>query len=253
MQAMNPARTEANRQDVQILVVDDEPEVIDLIRRYFSTHGLKVTGAQDGASMRQALAATGADLVLLDLGLPDQDGLSLLRQLSQDWGGPVIIVTGRGDAVDRVVGLEIGADDYVSKPFDLRELLARVRSVLRRSQQRAPEHSSPATTVLHFDGFELELETRSLRGKGVPIELTTGEFELLKVFAEAPQRVLTRDQLMNAIHGRDSGPFDRAIDVQIGRLRRKIEADPGNPALLKSVRGVGYLLATSVQRSSRKG
>ena len=234
-----------------LLLVDDEPDIFELIRRYFTSHGFRVSGASDGVKMREILALDAPDLVLLDLGLPGEDGLVLIRYLAQHWGGPVIIVTGRGDAVDRVVGLEIGADDYVSKPFDLRELLARVRSVLRRVQALAPPLS--AGGVWRFAGFELDLATRTLRrADGETVPLTTGEFELLKVFVEQPQRVLSRDQLMDALHGRVSGPFDRAIDVQISRLRRKIEVDSANPALLKSVRGAGYTFATTVTRSARQ-
>lgn len=248
-----PALANAQSADSRqhLLLVDDEPDIFELIRRYFTSHGFRVSGAPDGVKMREILAQDPPDLVLLDLGLPGEDGLVLIRYLAQHWGGPVIIVTGRGDAVDRVVGLEIGADDYVSKPFDLRELLARVRSVLRRAQALAPP---PITSALwKFASFELDLATRTLRvtgGETVP--LTTGEFDLLKVFVEQPQRVLTRDQLMSALHGRTSGPFDRAIDAQISRLRRKIEADPANPELLKSVRGAGYTFATAVTRATRK-
>lgn len=234
-----------------LLLVDDEPDVFELIRRYFASHGFRVSGAPDGVKMRELIAQDAPDLVLLDLGLPGEDGLVLIRYLAQHWGGPVIIVTGRGDPVDRVVGLEIGADDYVSKPFDLRELLARVRSVLRRVQAVA----SPSVTdsTWKFAGFELEMAARTLRRvDGVEVPLTTGEFDLLKVFVEQPQRVLSRDQLMNALHGRVSGPFDRAIDVQISRLRRKIETDPASPELLKSVRGAGYTFATTVIRAARR-
>jgi two-component system, OmpR family, response regulator len=186
--------------------------------------------------------------VLLDLGLPDEDGLNLIREL-QRCKIPVIIVSGRGESVERVVGLELGADDYVTKPFDLRELLARIRSVLRRAVGAANEHAN-APPSFEFEGFRLQPEARRLiatDGREVP--LTTGEFDLLFAMVQRPNLVLSRDQLMNSVHGRDAGPYDRAIDVQIGRLRRKIETDPANPRLIKSVRGAGYLFAVAVKRN----
>jgi DNA-binding response OmpR family regulator len=231
-----------------LLVVDDDVDVVDLARRYFSQHGFRVTGASDGHAMRRALADHDVDLVLLDLGLPGEDGLDLTRYLRENWRGPVIIVSGRGDSVDRLVGLELGADDYVSKPFDLRELLARVRSVLRRSGERAPSVEAPSATRVCFAGFVLDHAARKLTTEdGTPVPLTTGEYELLQVFLELPNRVLSRDDLIGRMHGRDAGPFDRSIDMQVGRLRRKIEADPTQPELIKSVRGAGYLFAVRPQ------
>ena len=196
-------------------------------------------------SRAHACARQDIDLVLLDLGLPDGDGLSLLRDFQVFWSGPVIIVSGRGESIERVVGLELGADDYVSKPFDLRELLARVRSVLRRAQSRpAP---AGAARSLDFDGLRLETASRRLLDRdGVDIGLTSGEFDLLLVLLSRPNQVLTRDELMNSLHGREAGPYDRSIDVQIGRLRRKIEPDPSHPSVIKSVRGAGYMLAAHV-------
>lgn len=197
------------------------------------------------------LARETIDLVLLDLGLPDGDGLDFTRQLRRTWQGALIIITGRGDSVDRVVGLELGADDYVTKPFDLRELLARVRSVLRRTATESGADDQSGETTLVFADYLLDLLGRTLRtARGGTIELTTGEYELLRVFVEHPNRVLSRDELMEWIHGRNAGPFDRAIDVQIGRLRRKIEPDPSNPELIKSVRGAGYLLSARVTKRS---
>jgi two-component system, OmpR family, response regulator len=234
-----------------LLVVDDEPEVRELLRRYFEGQQFRVTTVDGGGGLRAAISAGRVDLVLLDLGLPGEDGLALMHWLREHWRGPVVIVTGRGDTVDRVVGLELGADDYVAKPFDLRELLARVRSVLRR----AGEPGMPAPVAVHeerveFAGWTLDAGARTLRdpaGRDVP--LTTGEFDLLRLFVASPQRVLSRDAIMNALHGRDAGPYDRAIDVQVGRLRRKIESDPDKPELLKSVRGAGYVLAAPVRRA----
>ena len=232
----------------RLLVVDDEPKLLDLVRRYFESHGFAIDTASDGKAMRAHVAEHAIDLVLLDLGLPDEDGFALTRWLREHWGGAVIIVTGRGESVDRVVGLELGADDYVTKPFELRELLARVRSVLRRAQT-APATKPPAAT-LGFGDYRLDLGARELIARdGTPVELTSGEFELLRALAERPQVVLSRDELMSRLHGREAGPYDRAIDVQIARLRRKIEADPAHPQIIKSVRGAGYMLAARVERA----
>ena len=233
-----------------LLVVDDDPEILNLIRRYFTAQGFRVSVAADGAAMRSTLAAESVDLVLLDLGLPGEDGFELTRYLREHWRGAVIIVTGRGESVDRVVGLELGADDYVTKPFDLRELLARTRSVLRRTEDRAPAAARAGTErAFAFAGFRLDPQARELRDhSGAPVALTSGEYDLLKVFLEHPNRVLSRDDLMTWLHGRDAGPYDRAIDVQIGRLRRKLEADAASPQIIKSVRGAGYLFAEQVRR-----
>ena len=234
---------------VRLLVVDDDDGVLDMLRRYFTGQGFEVSAAANGAEMREALAQTNVDLVLLDLGLPGEDGFELTRQLRKSWNGALIIITGRGESVDRVVGLELGADDYVTKPFDLRELLARVRSVLRRAAPAAAAGDAASQVALQFGNFLLIPQSRTLRTTdGATIALTTGEFELLRVFVEHPNRVLSRDDLMERIHGRNAGPFDRAIDVQIGRLRRKIESDPANPELIKSVRGAGYLFSARVSR-----
>jgi len=228
-----------------ILVIDDDAEIGVLLTRYFASHGYRVTVAGDGAQSRSCLRSQHVDLVLLDLGLPDADGLTLLREFQAFWSGPVIVVSGRGESIERVVGLELGADDYVSKPFDLRELLARVRSVLRRthSQQRP----NGAVRSLDFDGLRLETGSRRLLDRhGVDIGLTAGEFDLLMVLLSRPNQVLTRDELMSSLHGREAGPYDRSIDVQVGRLRRKIESDPSRPSVIKSVRGAGYMLAANV-------
>jgi len=246
VQAANPSPP-APTQPAHLLVVDDDPDIVLLIVRYFSTHGFRVTSAADGNAMREAIAREPVDLVLLDLGLPGEDGLELTRYLRERWRGPIIIVTGRGESVDRVVGLELGADDYVTKPFDLRELLARIRSVLRRMAERVPAGTGGAFA---FAGFRLDPRSRELRDPaGTIVDLTSGEYALLKLLVEHPNRVLSRDDLMSWTHGRDAGPYDRAIDVQIGRLRRKIETDPAEPALIKSVRGAGYLFAAKVTRA----
>ena len=246
---MSAVTTLASQSPQHLLVVDDDEEIVALAGRYFAMHGFRVSGAADGTAMRRVLAEQAVDLVLLDLGLPGEDGFDLTRHLRTHWRGPVIIVTGRGESVDRVVGLELGADDYVTKPFDLRELLARVRSVLRRSAGReAPVPPEPSS--VRFAGYRLDPQSRTLRdGEDQPIHLTTGEYELLRVLLDRPNRVLSRDDLVSLLYGREAGPYDRAVDVQIGRLRRKIEADPANPEIIKSVRGVGYVLAVRPQRA----
>lgn len=232
----------------RLLVVDDDAGVRDLLRRYFVAQQFAVDTAADGAEMRRQLARAHVNLVLLDLGLPGEDGFALTRQLHAEWACPVIIITGRGESVDRVVGLELGADDYVTKPFDLRELLARVRSVLRRSAGAAHDRDDATPAAFHFSGFRLDPLARELfTATGERVALTTGEYELLHLLLTSPNRVLSRDDLMERIHGRSAGPFDRAIDVRIGRLRRKIEADPAQPEIIKSIRGAGYMLAAEVR------
>jgi two-component system, OmpR family, response regulator len=231
---------------VGLLLVDDDAQIAELLADYLGGNGFRVASAANGVQMRQRLAQEQYELVLLDLGLPGEDGLTLMRWLREHWQGAVIILTGRGEAVDRVVGLELGADDYMSKPFDLRELLARVRAVLRRALA-AP--AAPAGSVLAFDGFRLDTKSRSLiRDRGDAVALTNGEYALLLAFLQAPHRILSRDELLNITHGRDAGPYDKTIDVQVGRLRRKIERDAAQPRLIKSVRGAGYVLTADVQR-----
>jgi len=234
-----------------VLVVDDEPAIGELIRSYLSRHGLRVTAVADGAAMRHAMAESPVDIVLLDLGLPGEDGLALTREIRSHSSVGVIIVTGSGEAVDRIVGLELGADDFVAKPFDLRELLARIRSVLRRTAAAAPVE--PAATCISFCGWRLDPGSRRLFAPGGDeVVLTTGEFDLLSVLVDNPNRVLSRDRLLQATRNRDAAPFDRAVDMQIARLRRKIEADPDRPVMIKSVRGAGYLFTPAVERPARK-
>lgn len=236
--------TQDLRRSPRVLVVDDDEEVGLLLRRYLAANGFEVALADCAASARSSIRGSAFDVVLLDVGLPDGSGLSLVTELRANWGGPVIIVSGRDEAVERIVGLELGADDFVSKPFDLRELLARIRSVLRRAGVSAGQ-----VTTLLFDGLSLAVEHRSLTGRnGAEIVLTSGEFALLSALLDRPQQVLGRDFLLETLHGRLSGPFDRSIDVQVGRLRRKVERDPAMPRLIRSVRGAGYLLAATVER-----
>jgi DNA-binding response OmpR family regulator len=232
-----------------VLVVDDDAEIAALVVRYLTTQGFLVSTAGNGQELRDVLRARHIDLILLDLGLPGEDGLELTRYLHGQWHGPVIIVSGRGESVDRIVGLELGADDYVTKPFDLRELLARIRSLLRRSSFVTKSANAERHATLIFRGYRLDTGSHILRDPGgAEVPLTTGEYELLKLFLEHPSRVMSRNDIMTRIHGRDAGPFDRAIDVQIGRLRRKIETDPSQPSLLKAIRGTGYMFAEKVVR-----
>jgi len=230
-----------------ILLVDDDPQIGELLVDYLEGHGFRIAVAANGSQMRQQLGAGTYDLVLLDLGLPGEDGLTLVRWLRERWHGAIIILTGRGEAVDRVVGLELGADDYVAKPFDLRELLARVRAVLRRAPTVAAA-TSASTSLLSFGEFRLDTKARTLRRHGEDVPLTNGEYELLLAFVTAPHKVQSRDELLNATHGRDAGPYDKTIDVQVGRLRRKIERDAAQPELIKAVRGAGYVWTADVRR-----
>ncbi|WP_133478720.1 response regulator [Cognatilysobacter segetis] len=224
---------------VRVLIVDDDPGIAGLLGRYLDARGMQTHSTDSIAGMRALLRQRAFDVVLLDLGLPDGDGLDALRDLRAEWSGPVLILSGRGEAVERVMGLETGADDFIDKPFDLRELLARIHAVMRRNRGDTVE---PGPLVL--DGLRFDAATRTAYDReGVPLALTSGEFDLLMSFARRPQQTLSRDELMNATRGRPSGPFDRAIDVQVARLRQKIERDASNPRLIQSVRGAGYRLA----------
>ena len=233
-------------QAAEILIVDDEADIRQLLRVYLGTQGYRCSEAEDAGSARRSLERARPDLALVDLGLPDEDGLTLIRQLRDRYQLPIIILTGRGDTVDKIVGLELGADDYVTKPFDLRELLARIKSVLRRSEHMPRE--APEVESLRFAGFELRpREHRLCDQGGVEIPLTHGEFKLLAALVRNAQTALTRDQILDLTHGREAGPYDRTVDMQITRLRRKLGEDPKLPSLIRSVRGVGYMLACSVE------
>ena len=211
-----------------------------------------MTQVHAGRDLLSVMERDPPGLVLLDLGLPGEDGFAIARQLREHYRTGLVIVTGRGDSVDKIVGLEIGADDYVTKPFDLRELAARIKAVMRRLQPAAPEASAPSASPLQrerfrFSGWQFDTAARRLLGPdGAEVTLTTGEFDLLAVFVHHPGRVLSRDFLLEQTRGRDAGPFDRTIDVQVGRLRKKMEADPEHPELIKSVRGAGYVLVPVV-------
>lgn len=228
-----------------IVVLDDEVDITQLLANYLPAHGFRVSQVHHGEALIQLMERDPADLVLLDLGLPGEDGFAIARRIRGRWQTGVIIVTGRGDAVDKVVGLEVGADDYVTKPFDLRELVARIKAVLRRLLvQPAPTSSGQA---LEFAGWRLDIQARSLQDpQGADVTLTNGEFELLSTFARHPGRVLSRDFLLEHTRGREAAPFDRTIDVQVGRLRKKLHTPTGSKDIIKSVRGAGYILVPPV-------
>src|SRR3954447_19279123 len=234
-----------------ILIVDDQQEICDVVQEYLTGEGYRVSTAHDGGGMRRVLAQGHVDLVILDLMLPGEDGLTLARSLRSESGIGIIILTGRGETVDRIIGLEMGADDYLPKPFHLRELLARVKSVLRRVQSRSGEATSPAgRSRVRFGGWNLDLSSRELMSpSGEEVRLTTGEFDLLAAFVNNANQVLTRDRLLDLARNREAGPFDRTIDVQVGRLRRKLEDDPQNPSLIKTVRGSGYIFTPTIEVS----
>jgi len=221
-----------------ILVVDDDPKLRDLLAQYLGRENFRVRTASDGNAMDRLMAESPPDLVVLDLMLPGEDGLSIARRLRGGTDIPVIILSARGDEVDRIVGLEVGADDYLAKPFSPRELLARIRAVLRR--QRIPSIADEATTV-SFGDFTLDLEAQRLLHHGREVELTAGDFALLEVLVTHPNRVMTRDQLVDRIKGYERSPYDRSIDVRVTRLRKKIEPDPANPVFLRTVWGRGYM------------
>ncbi len=226
-----------------VLVVDDDREIGELLVRALGAQGFRVTAVEDGAGLRRVQAEDPADVVILDLMLPGEDGLTLLRDLRRRSALPVIMLTAVGGEPDRVAGLELGADDYLPKPFTTRELLARLRAVLRRAGGGVDE-------ILDFATWRLDVGRRRLTARdGMLVGLTSGEYDLLLVFLRHPRQVLNRDELLDLARGRVAGPEDRTIDVQVGRLRRKLEADPKAPDLIKTVRGGGYMLATEVRRA----
>jgi two-component system phosphate regulon response regulator OmpR len=229
--------------ETRVLVVDDDPAVRSMLAEYLSAHGYEVRQADSGAAMRAELERGAPALVLLDIGLPGEDGLTLARYLRERHDVAIIMVTGAADVVDRVAGLEVGADDYIAKPFDPRELRARIKSVLRRLEKK---ESSKSRTSVSVGRCVLDLKSRALsdaRGRDVPI--TAMEFDLLKALVEHPNQVLTRDRLLTLTRNREWEPFDRSIDIRITRLRRKLEEDPAHPRAIKTVRGAGYMFVPS--------
>jgi two-component system OmpR family response regulator len=233
-----------------LLVVDDDREIRDLVSRLLQKHGYKVETARDAQAMEAIFAVSRIDLVILDIMLPGKSGLDVCRELRARSPVPILMLTAVGEETDRIVGLEMGADDYLAKPFNPRELLARIRAILRRVSTAAASVGPrpPATKKLRFAGWQLDLGRRRLEAPdGVIVDLTTGEYELLMAFAERPQRVLTRNQLLDLARGRDATPFDRSIDVQVSRIRRKIESDPRSPSMIITVRGDGYMFTPDVE------
>jgi two-component system OmpR family response regulator len=232
-----------------ILVVDDQNDICEVVQDYLVGEGYRVSTANDGTAMRRVIAQNTVDLVILDLMLPGEDGLTLAQALRSESNVGIIILTGRGETVDRIIGLEMGADDYLPKPFHLRELLARVKSVLRRASARSTEKAAPGSrSKARFAGWDLDLSTRELVSPaGSEVRLTTGEFDLLAAFVNHANQVLSRDRLLDLARNREAGPFDRTIDVQVGRLRRKLEDDPQKPTMIKTVRGTGYIFTPTVE------
>jgi two-component system, OmpR family, response regulator len=239
-------------QQPHILVVDDDREIRDLLSKFLERQGMRVTAARDAKEARRLWPLGRYHLVVLDLMLPGESGLDFARWLRGEAAVPIVMLTAMAEETDRIVGLELGADDYLGKPFNARELLARIRAVLRRASGEAGAGAAakePPSKAIRFAGWVLEpARRRLLNPDGVEVALTGGEYELLQVLVERPNRVLTRDMLMDLLRGRQAGPFDRAIDVAVSRLRRKLEDDGRNPSLIKTVRGGGYVLATTVER-----
>jgi two-component system OmpR family response regulator len=231
-----------------ILVIDDHREIRDLVSRVLIKEGFRVSTAADGRAMRRVLADSRIDLILLDLMLPGEDGLSLCRAIRAEANIPIIMLTAKGDEVDRVIGLEMGADDYLPKPFGSRELIARVKAVLRRSNEKLPA-AGPAKRPkrYRFDRWQLDTGARDmLRDDGITVPLSTGEYDLLIALVERPQRVLNRDQLLDLARGRAANALDRSIDTQVSRLRKKLERDPNDPKIIKTVWGGGYMFTPAV-------
>ena len=232
-----------------ILIVDDDHEISSLLAEYLVKNGYKASTAGEGKAMWKALDENRIDLIVLDLNLPGDDGLTLCRNLRARSSIPVIMLTARGEPVDRILGLEMGADDYLPKPFEPRELFARIRSVLRRTQALPPGTPASEPQQVRFAGWTMDFTARHLiNPDGVVVALSGAEFRLLKIFVDHANRVLSRDQLLNFTQGRDADPFDRSIDLQISRLRQKLGEDARSPQIIKTVRNEGYVLATVVSR-----
>ncbi|WP_276329109.1 response regulator [Herbaspirillum robiniae] len=237
--------------NTHILIVDDDRDIRTLLAEYLDSNGLRTLTATNGAEMRKVLEESRVDLIVLDLTLPGEDGLTLCRNLRATSNVPVIMLTARGEPLDRILGLEMGADDYLAKPFEPRELFARIRSVLRRTQALPPNMAQPDVAAMRFANWMLDLTARHLVNQdGVVVALSGAEFRLLKVFLDHPNRVLNRDQLLELTQGRESDPFDRSVDIQISRLRQKLGDDARTPTIIKTVRNEGYVLATTVTTES---
>jgi two-component system OmpR family response regulator len=233
-----------------ILVVDDDRDIRLLVGDYLKKHGYRVSLAADGRQMREVLAGSGIDLIVLDLMLPGEDGLSLCRDLRARSDLPVLMLTARTEPIDRVLGLEMGADDYLAKPFEPRELLARIRNILRRVRALPAVGAAEAAQGWRFAGWFLDARTRQLLSpEGVVVALSGAEYRLLEVFLTHPNRVLNRDQLMDLLRGRDAEPFDRSIDLRVSRLRQKLRDSARAPQLIKTLRNEGYVLAVVVEKA----
>ena len=231
-----------------ILVVDDEREICDLVREYLSSEGYQVSTVHDGAGMRRVMAQSSVDLVTLDLMLPGEDGLTLARWLRENFSVGIIMLTGRHEIVDHILGLEMGADYYVPKPYHPRQLLAAVRSVLRRTPTQTTEKQTPSRSKARFAGWHLDLASRELFSpSGEEVPLTTGAFDLLAAFVNNANQVLTRGRLLDLARNREGGPKDRTIDVQVGRLRRKLKDDPKKATMIKTVRPSGYIFTPELE------
>jgi two-component system OmpR family response regulator len=229
-----------------LLLIEDDPDISVMVSGFMSEHGFRVTRAPDGRGLDRILAGDKVDFVVLDIMLPGEDGLSLCRRIRSTSSVPILMLTALGTETDRVVGLEMGADDYLTKPFSSRELLARVRAILRRGTLQDTPGNQRATSVT-FDGWRMELAARQLHSpEGLRVPLTSGEFSLLSVFCQNARRVLSRERLLDLLHGRSAVMFDRSIDIQVSRLRRKIEPDPRDPTLIKTVRYGGYVFTPEV-------
>jgi two-component system, OmpR family, response regulator len=231
-----------------IVIVDDDELLRNRLRAYLASEGFRVTTAESAARFRDLMDRERIDLALIDLSMPGENGLSLTRFLRERSEIAVVILTGKGDPIDRAIGLEVGADDYVAKPFHPRELLARVRSVLRRTKSRSHRALAPVALVVRFAGWRFDLGKRTLNSpRGKTVHLTAAEFQLLQAFVANPNQVIGRDRLLELVAGRQWEPYDRTVDQHITRLRRKLEKNPKRPELIKSVRGRGYLLAAQVE------
>ena len=234
--------------EAHILVVDDDSQVRQLIGRFLRENGYRVTGVRDGREMRSTLASADVDLIILDLMLPGTSGLDLCRELRASSSLPIIMLTAKGEDTDRIVGLELGADDYLPKPFNPRELLARIRAVLRRAAAQ-PREAAQGGRLITFAGWTLDpLRREVTSADGVVVDLSGGEYDVLIAFVEHPNRILSREQLLELARNRVPNPFDRSIDVQISRIRRKLEIGENSPLLIKTVRGAGYIFLPAVKR-----
>ncbi len=233
--------------EVHLVVVDDEPDIREMLQEYLEMQGFQVTAADGGEALRAIVADGRVDLVILDITMPGEDGLSLARFLREKHDVGIIMLTGAGDIIDRIIGLEVGADDYLAKPVDLRELLARVKAVLRRADGKIVAGAEPAKELrdnIQFGKCTLDMAAhRLIDESGEEVAITAMEFDLMRAFAERPNRVQSRDQLLELAHNRGWEPFDRSIDIRIARLRRKIEKNPSEPKILKTVRGAGYVFS----------